>query len=179
LGGIALVDAEHLHLPTFDTTRPMLDDADIVESLITAPDAYMSMLERGADAYATALRRIAGSDSPVVFFCAAGKDRTGVFAAFVLGLLGVSDDDIVADYALTGEVIEKIHARRSEHAPADAATMEAAMQRIGQDLAHAYPESMAVTIERVNATLGGWTGYASAIGVEPAVVDELRSRLLA
>ena len=34
----------------------------------------------------------------------------------VLGLLGVSDDDIVTDYALTHEVIEKIHVLRGDTA---------------------------------------------------------------
>ena len=39
---------------------------------------------------------------PLVFHCFAGKDRTGILTALVLGLLGVADDDIAADYALSG-----------------------------------------------------------------------------
>ena len=173
-GGIELLDAEHLHFPTFDTTRPMIEDEDIMASLITAPDAYLSMLRNGAGAYANALRHVAASEDPVVFFCAAGKDRTGVFAAMVLGLLGVSDDDIVADYALTGEVIEHIHALRTVEDPA----MERAAHRIGVDLHNAYPESMTATLERVHAEWGDWAGYTAAIGVEPAVLDDLRAHLL-
>src|SRR5436190_2005958 len=38
---------------------------------------------------------------PLVFHCAAGKDRTGVVAALTLSLLGVSDDDIATDYSLS------------------------------------------------------------------------------
>ena len=38
---------------------------------------------------------------PLVFHCFAGKDRTGILTALVLGLLGVADDDIAADYALS------------------------------------------------------------------------------
>ena len=174
LGGIDLVDAEHLHLPTFDTTRPMAEDAELMASLITAPDAYMSMLDRGAGAYASALRRVAESEDPVVFFCAAGKDRTGVFAAMVLGLLGVSDDDVVADYALTGEVLEKIHALRDHEDP----TMEASAHRLGEDLRAAYPESMTATLARVHAKWGDWTGYAASIGVGDDVLAQLRARLL-
>jgi len=174
LGGIDLIDAEHLHLPTFDTTRPMSEDPELMASLITAPDAYMSMLDRGAGAYATALRHVAASEDPVVFFCAAGKDRTGVFAAFVLGLLGVSDDDVVDDYALTGEVLEKIHALRSVEDP----TMEASAHRLGEDLRAAYPQSMRNTLARVHAEWGDWAGYAASIGVEPEVLAQLRERLL-
>lgn len=171
-GGIELLDAQHLHLPTFDSTRPLLDDDEIVKTLVTAPDAYMSMLRNGAPAYARALRHVATSEDPVVFFCAAGKDRTGVFAALVLGLVGVADADIVADYALTGEVIEKIHALR------DPDLARERRYELGQDLHNAFPESMAATIERLHAEWGDWAGYADAIGVGPDVRADLRARLL-
>ena len=39
--------------------------------------------------------------APVVFHCAGGKDRSGIVAALVPALLGVSQDDIAADFALT------------------------------------------------------------------------------
>jgi protein-tyrosine phosphatase len=182
-GGMDHLDAEHLHLPTIDTTRRVLDlteDADeIARALVTAADAYMMMLERGSNAYASALRVVAGSEAPVVFFCAAGKDRTGVFAAIVLGLLGVSDEDIVTDYALTHEVIEKIHILRT-NAAGQAANERAAeyAHLIGEDLRNAYPASMQTTIERLRERYGSWEGYASEIGVGPDVLDQLRARLL-
>ena len=44
------------------------------------------------------------SDLPLLFHCAAGKDRTGVLAAVILKSLGVADEMIYADYVLTGEL---------------------------------------------------------------------------
>lgn len=38
---------------------------------------------------------------PLVHHCRGGKDRTGYGAALILGLLGVSREDILADYLLT------------------------------------------------------------------------------
>lgn len=38
---------------------------------------------------------------PLLFHCTAGKDRTGVAAAFILSALGVSRDDIIHDYMLS------------------------------------------------------------------------------
>lgn len=38
---------------------------------------------------------------PAAFHCALGKDRTGTVAMLVLGVLGVSEDDIRADYVIT------------------------------------------------------------------------------
>ncbi len=37
----------------------------------------------------------------VLFFCTAGKDRTGIIAALILKFCGVSDEDIIADYCIT------------------------------------------------------------------------------
>jgi protein-tyrosine phosphatase len=182
-GGMDHLDAEHLHLPTIDTTRRVLDLTEIPDevarALVTAADAYMMMLDRGSNAYASALRVVAGSEAPVVFFCAAGKDRTGVFAAIVLGLLGVSDEDIVTDYALTHEVIEKIHILRTNAAGgAENESASSYAHLIGEDLRNAYPASMQTTIERLRERYGGWEGYASEIDVGPDVLDQLRARLL-
>jgi protein-tyrosine phosphatase len=56
---------------------------------------------------------------PVVFHCAAGKDRTGLAAVFLLTALGVDFDSVFDDYiasvmhnaALTAKLIHKINAR--------------------------------------------------------------------
>ena len=58
---------------------------------------YLQCLESPSMLHA--VERIAAhAGEPTLFHCAAGKDRTGVVAALVLGLLGVDDEAIVADY---------------------------------------------------------------------------------
>lgn len=42
-----------------------------------------------------------GRHAPLVQHCRGGKDRTGIGAMLVLGLLGVSREDIMADYMIT------------------------------------------------------------------------------
>ncbi|MFG1602528.1 tyrosine-protein phosphatase [Actinoplanes sp. NPDC049265] len=65
-------------------------------------DRYLNFAEDGHEALRGALSLIADPQAaPVVVHCMAGKDRTGVTLALALGLLGVSDEDIAADYALT------------------------------------------------------------------------------
>lgn len=46
-------------------------------------------------------------DRPTIFHCYAGKDRTGVGAAIILEILGVSDQDIMADYLRTNQERKK------------------------------------------------------------------------
>jgi len=52
-------------------------------------------------------KMIARGNLPLVFNCAAGKDRTGVAAALVLAALGVSREVILADYLLTAQFFER------------------------------------------------------------------------
>jgi len=58
--------------------------------------------------YRSMLLRLSTGKLPLVFHCAAGKDRTGVGAALILSLLGVSDEQIVADYLLTQNEIQHL-----------------------------------------------------------------------
>ncbi|GAA3081297.1 tyrosine-protein phosphatase [Streptosporangium carneum] len=66
-------------------------------------DRYREVTQDGSGEIRQALEVIADADNaPVVVHCAAGKDRTGVLTALVLRLLGVSEENVIADYALTG-----------------------------------------------------------------------------
>ena len=57
----------------------------------------------GSAAYRELFARIAAHQTPLLFHCSAGKDRTGVAAALILRLLGVPRETIVYDYLLTRE----------------------------------------------------------------------------
>lgn len=63
---------------------------------------YINMLS-GNPALHLLVDRFVEGKAPLYFHCTAGKDRTGVSAAVLLMALGVSDDDIVAEYLLTNE----------------------------------------------------------------------------
>ena len=52
---------------------------------------------------------LASNGSPVLFHCAAGKDRTGFAAATLLRILGVSQDVIMQDYLLTNRYLLEAH----------------------------------------------------------------------
>jgi len=61
-----------------------------------------------ARAYSQVFRRLAARDTPLLFHCFAGKDRSGVAAALLLDVLGVPREAIVADYLLSNRVHERI-----------------------------------------------------------------------
>ncbi len=61
---------------------------------------YLTMVRENPALHALVERLVAG-DAPLYFHCSAGKDRTGIAAALILTILGVSDEAIVGNFLLT------------------------------------------------------------------------------
>ena len=74
-------------------------------------DAMYERMLFGNKAYKELFRALEAGETPVLFHCSAGKDRTGVAAMLILLALGVSRADALADYMLTNvyrrEIIER------------------------------------------------------------------------
>lgn len=51
---------------------------------------------------------LANAEGGVLFHCTAGKDRTGVIAALLLGICEVSENDIIANYEVTNTYIQDV-----------------------------------------------------------------------
>jgi protein-tyrosine phosphatase len=174
IGPLGDLEVRHVHLATIDRALHGREMPD-VSQMRTAAEIYFTMLETGAPSYAEALRELAEPGAlPAVFFCMAGKDRTGVFAAMLLGLLGVADEDIVADYALTAEVIEEIHERHRREVPG----IDEQWSRLPADIAGAVPKTMEGLLAAIHDRFGSWADYAGTIGVPATTLDALRTELL-
>ena len=160
------------HLPLFDgdvseEERRAADDLDL-------GDRYFLMLRFAADPIARIVTTLAAATTPAVFHCAAGKDRTGVISAVLLGALGVPDEFIVADYAATREGLDAIVERLMQSE--GYRDMFAALP---PDTLHAEPETMITLLDRVREEWGGVRGYLRSIGVADASVKALSRRLIA
>jgi protein-tyrosine phosphatase len=136
---------------------------------------YLAMLHEKGAVLAGMIKLLATGDAlPAVFHCEAGCDRTGVLAAAVLSLLGVAEDAIAEDYALTAPAMPAIHARVREVAlrlglptrPGVAVewTPEAAM--------------MAGALKLARERWGGMREWAREYGVTDEDVEALRTALL-
>lgn len=65
-------------------------------------ELYSQILEHGGPAFGGILRHVRDKPNEAcLFHCTAGKDRTGIIAAILLKLVGVDDETIAKDYALT------------------------------------------------------------------------------
>jgi protein-tyrosine phosphatase len=70
-------------------------------------DLYRYLINDQAARFAEWFSHLLEDDSPLVFHCTAGKDRTGVAAALFLLALGVSLHSVEQDYLLTNEVYRR------------------------------------------------------------------------
>jgi hypothetical protein len=136
---------------------------------------YLGILEHSSDLVVDAVNALSSPGAlPAVFFCAAGKDRTGVLSAVVLGALGVRDSDVVDDYMLSAETIDLVIGRfgASPGAPA-----------MYRELPPSHFAPVADTMERllddVRRRYGSFVGYLTAKGLPPEALESLRELLLA
>lgn len=138
-------------------------------------DRYLEMTTECGEQVGAVLRVIADAASlPLVFHCAAGKDRTGVVAALTLSLLGVSDDDIAADYGLSAAAIPRWTAWAQVHRP----DVVAEMQRFPGPWHTAPPEAIRLFLADVRREHGSVAAYATSVGIDPDLVATMKASLL-
>jgi protein-tyrosine phosphatase len=161
------------HLPLTDTLPGEEESADWDRAAFVSA-RYLAMLSEGTATVSGVIGLLADpANRPAVFHCSVGKDRTGVLAAVVLGFLGVPDDVIVGDYALSYHAMLRILAHLKERYP-DAADI---VERYRPVILSAEPASMAGFVAGVRRTYGSFDDLAAFLGVT-AEADALRAEIL-
>jgi len=154
------------HLPMLDVLPPR-EDYDSWVGPDYVAEQYLAMAESGAPSIATFLGLLCRPDSyPVVYHCFAGKDRTGILSALVLGLLGVDDEDIIADYALSKLAMGRLLEWLREQYGDNVRELESSAAAI----AAAEPETMGAFLDRFRANYGSFDAYAAGLGHPRAAV---------
>jgi protein-tyrosine phosphatase len=137
---------------------------------------YRYMIDDCGAAIAEAVGRLCASNAlPGLIHCTAGKDRTGLVAAIVLAVIGVPDDIIAADYAMSGShldpgaatVISQIRAVSGVGRWLDLGALGAQPRVIHEALAH------------IRARAGTVAGYLRQNGLTPRDMETLRRALVA
>ena len=108
------------------------------------------------------------------FFCTLGKDRTGIIAAEILRICGVSDEDIIADYSMTEIYTREVIKSIIENIPKE-------------NLMLISPETMARADTSKPETMREYLTWSSEFGFSDRInekgftfkmQDELKNRLL-
>jgi protein-tyrosine phosphatase len=165
----------HHHLPFFPSFG---EDREQMRAMAFATGAvggdwWVNLLDVACPCFARLFELLADPVSyPAAIYCAAGKDRTGVVSALLLSSLGVSDEQIVADYALT-----------------EAPDMERILRRLralGREWAEdfepsqmaAHPETMQHFLSAFQDRYGSAEDYLLASGVAAGAIEQVRLNLL-
>lgn len=163
---------QHVFAPVFEQDQSPTGQAN--EPFPGYAVVYERMLETGRDAYRTLFEVLADSSEGVLFHCAAGKDRTGVAAALILGLAGIEETDIVQDYAVSASLLAPLFPEWRPKMAERGITEERA-----QELMASPPDVMQATLRHIATTYGGPAGYLESIGLSTAAMSAAKARILA
>jgi protein-tyrosine phosphatase len=143
--------------------------------------AYERIALDGAPRYHVALREIAEGKLPFAYHCTAGKDRTGLFSAILLTILGVPRDAIREDYLLSNEYLLT---------PAALAEISAALHLAAPGAPPPNPESVRIlasvdehyldaAFTAIDRRYGSFDAYRrEALGLSDQDVEAVRRALL-
>jgi protein-tyrosine phosphatase len=170
----AFPDVQFVNLPLFDDLSP----AALSKTKRPGDDPllsfYMAALDTRGAAICAIMSEIATVEQGAVLFnCTAGKDRTGIIAALLLGLAEVPHDQIIADYTLTAGFISDLVAEFLELSRARGGDTESYAK-----LLQSPAPTMANTLTRIETRHGSIPDYLTAIGMSADAVARLRDRLL-
>jgi protein-tyrosine phosphatase len=156
------------HIPLLDGLHA--SDETFEWEDLTLVGLYQLMLDACADGFVAATRLVAdASHHPLVFQCAAGKDRTGVLAALVLATVGVDDETIAFDYARTAAAIDAIRSRLAARPSS---------RKVPEQFLAVEAATMRELLGSVREEYGSVPGYLHARGLEPEAAEALRAALV-
>ena len=155
------------HLPLLNDTPSM---PEVMPSLV---EIYRGILDERGEQVGAALAALATPDAlPAVVNCTAGKDRTGLIVALALGLAGVPEEAIVADYALSGACLAGVYLEEARR--------RAEAQGFSYDLlVLCDPDFMRTTLAHLKKRYGGIEAYVRTTGLGDAEIDRLRQAMVA
>ena len=138
---------------------------------------YQQMLFRNK-AYKELFRALEAGETPILFHCSGGKDRTGVAAMLILLALGASDETICQDFVRTNVCrrpeLEKIWAAHAEEIEA-----HPEQKQFYQGIAGVHPESAPFVLDTIRKEYGTTDAYLEAeYGLTPARLMRLRRMYL-
>lgn len=135
---------------------------------------YRRIPHEQAESFRTILETIAGSELPILYYCAAGKDRTGVLTALIMDLMGVSREKIFAEYELTNDYQQTLRERFLAYGRKDNVD-----DRVWEPMIIADREYLATTFDEIDTRHGGVRPYVvDYLGLDEQAVAALERELL-
>jgi protein-tyrosine phosphatase len=183
-------DVDHVSVPIGtagkkDVNTPMMkflsSNPDEEQARSWLAKVYGDFALTNAPEYAKVFAELKQDHLPLLYHCTAGKDRTGVFSAFLLLTLGVPEKTVIADYELTNKYMldamsPAANQRLLASSNPDFARLSPEVMRA---MMAADPEYLRSTLRKIDEKFGSFDNYRrSELGVSDADVEVLKNRLL-
>ncbi|KLR62548.1 protein tyrosine/serine phosphatase [Actinobacteria bacterium IMCC26207] len=183
------VDLVHLDVLADAVTSLAAHLADMFEDPVAAEEllqsgkirehylgTYRNLItsEAACAAYREMFLQIANLDSPALFHCTAGKDRTGWAAAALLSLLGVAEETVFEDYLLSSAPVLVSFQPYLDQFAAAGGNPELLKPAFTVE-----PDYLATSLSEVQAQFGSVEGYfRTGLGLSDDITQQIRQRLL-
>ncbi|HEY5865397.1 MAG TPA: tyrosine-protein phosphatase [Candidatus Tectomicrobia bacterium] len=163
-------DVVYHHVSLLADTPP---DRKVAPRLL--PDVYRLILDQRQEQLRQTLATLAAPGGfPAIVHCTAGKDRTGLIVALLLGLVGVPEATIVADYALSSQYLVGPYLEEAQQRAAYNGIPWAWFQH----QVICPPEFMQTTLQYLDEHHGGIPAYVRHIGLSQEQCEHLRQALV-
>lgn len=164
-------DFDYITLSLMNQSAADLED---ITQLPTLTELYIDLLENQPAGFKKIGQIILNAPGGVVFHCTAGKDRTGVTAALLLGLAGVDRRLIVDSYAKSAELMREKFRRMQ---PPGLQKSEA-MDLVAARLLGSEPEYMEKTLDYLERYFKSARQYFLEAGLSAGETEDLKERLV-
>lgn len=150
------------------------DPGNLPEGPFSWDKIYIRRAETHKDWIRTCVTDLAQARGCVLFHCTTGKDRTGILACCLLGAVGVSREDIAADYCLSQVYLQPVfQAMRT-----GALTIRPGPSHFEEYVFQTPFTAMEKLYDHLTGRYGSVAGYLLDAGVSPAVLDRLKEKLV-
>ena len=143
-------------------------DLTALDAIGVMQQTYRAFVLGNSHRFGELFAHLLADDSPLVFHCTAGKDRTGFAAALILLALEVPRPVVMADFLLTNE----LYRRSSATPPPDLP------QAVLEVLWKVQAGFLEAALREVDVERGGIDAYLATLGVGPREREHLRQRYL-
>ncbi len=172
----ALRDApwcEYVHMPTIEEAAERAIDPKSFRPKpgMSMAEEYVTMVDERKDWVRNVFEAFGRCEGAAMYHCTLGKDRTGVITALLLGLCGVSDEDIIADYSVTEIYMQWVFDMISTRMPKE--DLE-----IMEPLFGTPPSNMETLLGHIRASYGTIPEYLRLCGVPEEPLAKIKARLL-
>ena len=150
------------------------DKKNLPEGEFSWDKVYINRAVKHRDWFRDAFTACAEAEDMVLYHCTTGKDRTGILTCCLLGAVGVSREDIAADYCLSQVYLQKMFAAMRD----GSLTIRQGPSEFKPYVFQTPFEAMFGFYDYLTGTYGSVRGYLRDVGVTEDAFAKLEEKFV-